>query len=27
MLSGHEQTADEAAQKGERGRDEVEHKV
>jgi hypothetical protein len=27
MLSGHEQTADEAAQKGERDRDEVEHKI
>jgi hypothetical protein len=27
VLSGHEQTADEAAQKGERGRDEVEHKI
>jgi hypothetical protein len=27
VLSGHEQTADEAAQKSERGRDEVEHKI
>jgi hypothetical protein len=27
VLSGHEQTADEAAQEGERDRDEVEHKI
>jgi hypothetical protein len=27
VAAGHEQTGDEAAQKGERDRDEVEHKV